>query len=110
MGEGRAYSVRQAVYFQADVGDGSDDYNLIGRVKEVASLEEIGAEYYMESVLIGDSAYQVVQGFTGELVSARQEDGDRSAQDLSAAFASQTGDEEEANDRELLARFLIENL
>lgn len=104
-GENRSFNVEQAVYFQADVGDGKDEYHLVGKVKEISSLESIGAEYYMDSVLIEDSAYQVVPGFTGEPLSA-----DKSAQDLSAALATQIGDGEEEDDRELLARFLIENL
>ncbi|MCP4676135.1 MAG: hypothetical protein GY854_11635 [Deltaproteobacteria bacterium] len=107
--ENRDYQVKQAVYFAADVGDGSDGHGLIGRVKELSVLEEIGAEYYMDSVLIEDSAYQVVPGFTGEPMVGTNQEKDK-ASDLSGAIATQVENEDEGDDRELLARFLIENL
>ena len=109
--ENRNYQVKQAVYFAADVGDGSDGHGLIGRVKEISVLEEeMGAEYYMDSVLIEDSAYQVVPGFIGEpMVEIDQEKGN-GASDISGAIATQVENKDEEDDRELLARFLIENL
>ena len=64
--EGHRYKLLQAVHFVADVGDGSDPHKLVGRVKELETLAEIGAEHYMDSVLLEDSAYKVVPGFTGE--------------------------------------------
>ncbi|MCP4601032.1 MAG: hypothetical protein GY847_10990 [Proteobacteria bacterium] len=107
---GRTYQVKQAVYFSADVGDGQDSYELVGRVKEISILDKMNAEHYMDSVLIEDSAYQVVPGFAGEpLIEIKKEAGER-ASDISCAIASQTGEEDEIDDRELLARFLIENL
>ena len=54
------YKLAQAVHFVADVADGSDPHRLVGKVKEIATLEAMGAEHYMDSVLIEDSAYQVV--------------------------------------------------
>ena len=59
------YKLSQAVHFVADVGDGDDAHKMIGKVKEVSTLEEMGSEHYMDSVIIEDSAYEVVQGFTG---------------------------------------------
>ncbi len=108
--ENRIYELSQAVYFEADVGDGSDTHGLVGRVKEISTLEGMGAEHYMDSVLIEDCAYQVVPGFTGEPLVEVASDGEGRAADLSGAIATQTGDDEEVDDRELLARFLIDNL
>jgi hypothetical protein len=108
--ENRTYKVRQAVYFQSDVGDGEDIHGLIGRVKEMISLEEMGAEVYMDSAIIEDSAYEIVPGFTGEPRVVQIEAESSGAADLSGAIATQTGDEEETNDSELLAKFLIDNL
>lgn len=108
-GEGRRYDVRQAVLFVADVGDGADAHGLVGRVKELAKLEEMQAEHYMDSVLIGDSAYKVVPGFTGEpLIEVR---GEPRGEDITGAVTTGTGTGAEAGeDRELLAQFLLDNL
>lgn len=108
--ENSIYIVNQALFFEADVGDGGDAFNLVGRVKDLASLEEMGGEHYMDSVIIEDSAYKVIVGFTGiPLVDISSSS--RRGVDFSDAFATHTGEEEkEDDDRELLAKFLIENL
>ena len=108
--ENRNYLLDQAIYFAEDVGDGADQHKLVGRVKNVEALEGMGAEHYMDSVLIGDSAYQVVTGFAGLPESRDAEQTQNKSSDISGALASQTGDETDVDDRELLARFLIDNL
>ncbi len=107
----RAYRVCQAVYFVSDVGDGGDTHKLVGRVKEVTKLEDMGAEHYMDSVLVDESAYQVVQGFVGMPYAKEASDAADQPRDLSGALTIQAGGEDEAeDDRELLAKFLMENL
>jgi hypothetical protein len=107
-GDKLRYRVNQAVHFVADVGDGADAHKLVGRVKEVAALEQLGAEHYMDSVLLGDSAYQVVPGFSGEaLVDVS---GAAKGEDITGAVAAQAGGGEDGEDRELLAKFLLDNL
>ena len=102
------YQIEQAVHFLADVGDGSDPHGLVGRVKEISILEEMGAEHYHDSVLVEDSAYQVVPGFTGEpLVDSER---DTKGGDITGAIAAQAGEEEQGDDQELLAKFLLDNL
>ena len=109
--EDRTYEVQQAVYFEADVGDGSDGHGLVGRVKEIATLEEMGAEHYMDSVLIEDSAYQVVPGFTGmPLCAQAQEAPAAAAANLPDALAAGDAEDGAGDDKELLAKVLIENL
>jgi hypothetical protein len=93
------YRVAQAVYFEADVSGGADPHGFVGRVKETATLAGLGAEHYMDSVLLGDSAYKVTQGFTGVPLAA-----------VRAAGAGADGKVEKNEDRELLARFLLDNL
>jgi len=102
------YSIKQAVHFLADVGDGADAHGLVGRVKELEVLEEMGAEHYMDSVLLEDSAYQVVPGFTGEPLLDIA--GDAKGDDITGAIAAQAGDGEQGDDQELLAKFLLDNL
>jgi len=63
--EKRVYRVAEAVRVLAEV-TGSEDVNeLVGKVKSVAFLQELGAEILETSMLIGDNAYDVVPGFTG---------------------------------------------
>ena len=92
------------------MGDGSDQYKLVGRVKNKDVLDEMEAEHYMDSVLIGDSAYEVVTGFAGVPKVTAAAESQEQLTNIKGAIASQTGDEAEADDRELLARFLIDNL
>lgn len=109
--EDRTYEVQQAVYFEADVGDGADGHGLVGRVKEIATLEEMGAEHYMDSVLIEDSAYQVVPGFSGLPLGAHAQDAPGTpATNLPDALAAGDSESGPGDDKELLAKFLIENL
>ncbi len=100
-----SYKVKQAVFFKADVGDGEDVFRLVGRVKELSTLEAMGAEHYMDSVIMEDSAYQVTCGFVGELVSVS--DINRTTSEQSSSNKAEDADQ---NDKELLAKFLIENL
>lgn len=107
LSQSRAFRVKQAVFFERDVGGGQDSHSFVGRVKELETLLKMGAEHYMDSVIIDDSAYQVVPGFTGEPLMQDEE----RPHDLSGALTSQIADgESEENDKELLARFLLENL
>jgi len=49
------------------VSGGSDDGNaLLGRVKTKAAVSALGAEVYMNSVIVGETAYDVVAGFVGK--------------------------------------------
>jgi hypothetical protein len=109
----KRYNISQAVYFEADVGGGADPHGLVGRVKETATLAKLGAEHYMDSVLLGDSAYKVLPGFTGrpivEIVATRGRGADISGAVITGA-GGPTGGDGDGDDRELLARFLLDNL
>jgi hypothetical protein len=50
------------------VADGSPDpHALVGKVKSLDVLKQLGAEHYFDSVLYGETAYQVAEGFLGQL-------------------------------------------
>ena len=108
--EGHRYKLSQAVHFVADVGDGSDPHKLVGRVKELETLLEMGAEHYMDSVLIEDSAYEVVPGFTGEPIVEVVSKITMKSTDISGAVMTQAGEDGDSEDTELLAKFLLDNL
>lgn len=70
--EGRTYRLKPAVRFLRIAGKpvsgAPDPKKLIGKVKEVASLAKEGGEHYLNSVIFGEVAYDVEQGFLGEPV------------------------------------------
>jgi len=72
LAEKRTVALTPAVRFTAMI-DGTDEQNkLLGKVKTKAQLDEIGAEHYMDSVIIGDVGYTVVEGFLGDLSPAKR--------------------------------------
>lgn len=46
--------------------DGEDTLGLMGRVWTIADLEAKGAEYFHDSIIAGDTAYQCEAGFVGK--------------------------------------------
>jgi hypothetical protein len=65
-GENRRYRTIEAVRVVEEVAGGGDPNELIGKVKSRAYLAELGAEILEGSMVIGDSAYDIVPGFAGE--------------------------------------------
>ena len=63
---GRRFHLKTAVHFTADVTETGDPHELLGKVKDVEVLAEMGGEHVSDSVILGDTAYQVVEGFLGE--------------------------------------------
>ncbi|MBK9031250.1 MAG: hypothetical protein IPL61_07930 [Myxococcales bacterium] len=62
----RAFHVRPAVYFESIAGGGDDPNELLGTVRDETALATMGADHMMTSVIYGDTAYEVVNGFLGE--------------------------------------------
>lgn len=63
--DGRRYHVVEAVRVVAEVTGAKDERGIIGKVKPMAALEELGAEILESSMIIGDNAYDVVPGWMG---------------------------------------------
>lgn len=87
--ETSAWPVEAAVHFVKLVA-GADDNNLLSRVKTDAQLAQLGAERFEDSVVLGESAYEVVPGYVAE-VAASAPHGDKRhpnspETDLLAAF------------------------
>ncbi len=61
--DGHVYHLATAVLFLQEATGASDPHNLIGRVKEDAQLTILGADAYMDSVILEDNAYDVTRGF-----------------------------------------------
>ena len=67
--DGRAFRLRPALRFLRVVGSGdgeADPNGLVGRVKLVDDVVRLGGEQFMESVILGETAYDVQPGFLGE--------------------------------------------
>ncbi len=63
-----AYPAVPAVHFQKVVS-GVDEKRLVARVKTEDQLRALGAEHMSDSVLLGDTAYEVAEGFITEVAS-----------------------------------------
>jgi len=66
--QGPAFLLTSAVVFQAEVTTGDDPLALCGTVKTLPRISELGGEHVPGSVVIGDNAYEVRDGFLGELL------------------------------------------
>ena len=109
LGEGRRYRLAEAVRIMREVTGSPDTNELVGKVKSLAYLEELGGEIVESSMILGDQAYDVVPGWLGAPVGTFDE------HIASPARAKQrgkrTGDfDEPRTDEDLLARFLVKNL
>jgi hypothetical protein len=86
------YPVVPAVHVTQLVS-GPDDLNLMRKVKTEAQLQAIGAERLSDSVIAGETAYDVVSGYVVEVPDATPARGDG-----------------QTSETELLAEFLLNKL
>lgn len=68
MPAGPSFRLTTALFFVAEVASGDDAPRLCGKVKTLAAVEELSGEHAPGSVVLGDHAYEVVDGFLGELI------------------------------------------
>jgi hypothetical protein len=69
--DGPTFRLESAVLFRAEVAGGEDPLALCGKVKSLPAISDLGGEHAPGSVVLGDSAYEVTEGFVGELQPAR---------------------------------------
>ncbi|MFW5925441.1 MAG: hypothetical protein ACOCV4_04695 [Myxococcota bacterium] len=101
--EGHAFHLESALHFKSEVTEEGDEAGLIGRVKDFTQLAELGGEHCADSVILGDAAYEVVEGFVGEPIP----DEVASGPDLAAAARAAAGEGPAAGEIDLLARFFL---
>lgn len=105
--EGQRFALTTAVLFKEEVTGEPDAHDMVGKVKDLEQLAEMGAEHYADSVLFGDNAYQVVEGFAGTPERAERTEGDMATgHSLSSAAQALTGERAGSGEIDLLARFL----
>jgi hypothetical protein len=67
--DGRSFRIRAAVRFLKVAGGDGDPNRLLDTVLDERDLEALGADSYMTSCIVGDTAYDVQPGFLGEPLS-----------------------------------------
>ena len=109
-GKGRRYAVVPAVRFIKVAGSAPDAEKLVGKVKTNARLREMKAEHVGDSVLIGDTAYEVEAGFMARAIAVAVRSGmtpvPRPPPEIEKAEQSQG----KRLDPEALARLILEDL
>jgi hypothetical protein len=63
---GQVFTMKPAVYFTAVTGSDQDPSGLVGLVRSEEELASMGADHMSTSVICGDTAYVVINGFLGE--------------------------------------------
>jgi hypothetical protein len=123
LGDGKHFALTSAVRFMK-MEAGEDQAGLLHKVKTTDALKQMGAEHYMESVILGEVAYQVQQGFLADAHALRRaavvSQPPPPAQAPRAAAPAQVtapppppphpDDSTKAGEQDMLARFLLDNL
>ena len=69
----RRYRVVEALRIVREVTGTPDSNELVGTVKSLAFLQELGAEVLGGSMILGDNAYDIVPGFVGAPIGSVEE-------------------------------------
>jgi hypothetical protein len=112
-GQGRRYELEPAARFLRVVDGGEDPNQLLARVKTLAQIRELGGDALADSVILGETAYEVEPGFLAEVavVEAAGRAAPGGAARASGAANGLPRDlEERRKEAEALARFLLDNL
>src|SRR5450432_1826340 len=129
LGDGKHFALTSAVRFMK-MEAGEDSAGLLQKVKTTDALKQMGAEHYMESVILGEVAYQVQQGFLADAHALRRAatvsqlppaakpaaaapepaHAPPQAQPAAAAAPAVPSDEKKAGEQDMLAQFLLDNL
>jgi hypothetical protein len=119
LGEQKSFALTSAVRF-IKMEAGEDNAGLLAKVKTTDALKQMGAEHYMESVILGESAYQVQQGFLADAnalrraAAASQPGTAKSNAPTGAAPPATAGaaaeGEKKGEEQDMLEQFLLDNL
>ncbi|MFT3927300.1 MAG: hypothetical protein QM778_32450 [Myxococcales bacterium] len=60
------FQLASAVRFIAEVAGGGDAQELVGKVKTLVQVSDLGGEHVTASVVLGDNAYEVIDGFLAQ--------------------------------------------
>ena len=106
--ERRRYRLVEAARVMAEVSGLPDPHEVMGKVKTVGFLSELGASLLGQSMVIADNAYEIVPGWLGSPVGTFAEH--RAEQSAAPNAQSSRSAASVGSDEELLASFLVRNL
>lgn len=106
----RRFRLVTAVHFLREVAEGGDVGNLVGKVKDLEQVATLGGDHVSGSVVVGDDAYEVVEGFLGEPMNdvVKPDLSVAAGSSLAAATAAALGDAAPASGEfELFSQFYL---
>jgi hypothetical protein len=104
--DGQRYRLSSAIRILAEVAEGNDPHDLVGKVKTIEQIAGMGGDHQADSLVLGDNAYQVVEGFLGD--TSEQADQDAAiGSSLASAARAATGEKASSDDANPLMRFLL---
>lgn len=106
--ERRRYRLVEAARVMAEVSGLPDPHEVMGKVKTVGFLSELGASLLGQSMVIADNAYEIVPGWLGSPVGTFAEH--RAEQSAAPNPHPSRNASAPGSDEELLASFLVRNL
>lgn len=106
------FQLETAFHFVAEVAEGGDAEELVGKVKTQEQLLTLGGEHCAGSVILGDNAYEVVEGFLGVPVEAEvrgdaSDEAGISGSSLAAVTLAAAGEGPPSQEIDLLAQFFL---
>lgn len=105
--EGQRFRVSTAVRFTVDLTDSGDKLQLLGKVKDLEQLAALSGEHSMDSVIFGDDAYQVIEGFVGDPLF--DDESSATGSDLAAATRAAMGEAGGSDALDPLTRFFLKS-
>ena len=108
--DGQRYRLSSAIRIMAEVADGTDPHDLVGKVKTLEQIVSMGGDQASDSLVFGDNAYQVIEGFLGdvhEYEDANQAAPPASGSSLASAARAAAGEKSSSDDANPLMRFLL---
>lgn len=106
---GQKFQLKTGLHFVEELAGGGDELGLVGKVKDIDQVVALGGEHAYDSVVLGDNAYTVVEGFVGEPIFLEKSAPVVGGDSLAAAAAAAAGDANngEQGELDLLARFFL---
>ena len=106
------FHLETAFHFLSEIAEGGDKEELVGKVKTQAQLATLGGEHCAGSVILGDNAYEVVEGFLGVPVEAKaqsdaSDEASISGSSLAAVTRAAAGDGPPYQEIDLLAQCFL---
>ncbi|MBE9503963.1 MAG: hypothetical protein IME96_07290 [Proteobacteria bacterium] len=101
------FTLKAAVKFLAIESKNTDPNNWVGKVITSDHIKEKGVEVYMNSAIYKDEAYKVEEGFLGLLL---EDDSKKGSPEKEILEPDSSLADNEKNDDQLLADFLLKNL